>query len=124
VADKSKFDNPLNIMSSLPDPAPPPGKSGKRPKRDDFTNPLDAVSSRDKAQAVGSSLLAGQYIRRTFTYTPGQLARVKEVARELHIPETSVARWLLDEGLAQWDKGVRPDMEEQEVKLQPKLRNW
>jgi hypothetical protein len=124
VADQDKFDNPLAIMSGLPDPEPPPDKSSKQPKKQKFGNPLDTVSMRDKAQSVGSSLIAGQYIRRTFTYTPGQLARIKEIARELHIPETSIARWLLDEGLAQWDRGVRPELEETEVKLEPKLRKW
>lgn len=124
MADKPQFNNPLEIMTGLPDPEVRQSKGGRSGRKRDFDNPLDTISSRDKAQAVGSSLVAGQYIRRTFTYTPGQLERIKEIARKLHIPETSVARWLLDEGLSQWDRGARPEMEEQEVKLQPKLRNW
>jgi hypothetical protein len=126
VADKEQFNNPLAMMAGLPDPEPvaTEEKTRPRPKKGDFANPLNAVSMRDKAQAVGSSLVAGQYIRRTFTYTPGQLERIKEIARTLHIAETSVARWLLDEGLTQWEKGVRPEMEESQVKLEPKLKNW
>lgn len=118
------FDNPLDAMKAMPEPERPKPKGGKRSKKGDFGNPLNDVSARDKAQSVGSSMVAGQYIRRTFTFTPGQLQRIKELARTLHIPETSVARWLIDEGLAQWDKGVRPEMEEAQVKLEPKLRNW
>ena len=83
----------------------------------DFANPLDSVATTDKAKAVDSSLVAGQYIRRTFTFTPGQLARIKEIARELHISETGIARWLIDQGLAQWEQGVRPEVEERAVRL-------
>lgn len=117
-----KFLNPLEQMSAMPEPERP--KPTGRMKKPNFGNPLDEVSSRDKAQAVGSSLVAGQYIRRTFTFTPGQLERIKEIARTLRIPETSVARWLIDEGLARWQEGIRPELEETNVKLEPKLRNW
>jgi hypothetical protein len=88
----------------------------------DFENPLAGVSATDKGRAVDSSLVAGQYIRRTFTFTPGQLARIKAIARELHISETGIARWLIDEGLGQWEQGVRPEVEEQAVRLEPKLK--
>jgi hypothetical protein len=117
-----KFLNPLEEMAAMPEPEMV--KQGGRTRSTSFKNPLDDISSRDKAQAVGSSLVAGQYIRRTFTFTPGQLERIKGIARALHIPETSVARWLIDEGLAQWEKGIRPELEETNVKLEPKLRNW
>ncbi|MCP4422044.1 MAG: hypothetical protein GY805_35980 [Chloroflexi bacterium] len=120
----NKFDNPLNTMAAMPEPEPPKSRTDKRPKKGDFVNPLDQVSTKDTAKAVGSSLVAGQYIRRTFTFTPGQLERIKEIARTLHVAETGVARWLIDEGLSQWERGIRPEMEERKVKLEPKLRNW
>ena len=108
----------------MPSPEPSKPAPSTRSKNKQFINPLDAVSETDKAKAVGSSLVAGRYIRRTFTFTPGQLRRIKEIARELHIAETGIARWLIDEGLAQWEKGSRPELEEQTVKLEPKLRQW
>ena len=123
-----KFDNPLEAMASMPDSEPEkearavPTKR-KRARVGDFTNPLDSVATTDKARAVDSSLVAGQYIRRTFTFTPGQLARIKEIARELHISETGIARWLIDEGLEQWEQGVRPEVEERAVRLEPKLKH-
>ncbi|MFN2224175.1 MAG: hypothetical protein ACK2UH_16585 [Candidatus Promineifilaceae bacterium] len=121
----AKFDNPLDAMASMPEPederrAKPPRR--KRARVGDFVNPLDDVSTTDKARAVDSSLVAGQYIRRTFTFTPGQLARIKAIARELHISETGIARWLIDQGLAQWEQGVRPEVEERAVRLEPKLK--
>jgi hypothetical protein len=108
-------------MSSMPDPEPENRPKRRRMKVGDFENPLDRVSTTDKARAVDSSLVAGRYIRRTFTFTPVQLARIKAIARELHISETGIARWLIDQGLAQWEKGVRPEVEEEAVRLQPKL---
>jgi hypothetical protein len=121
----AKFENPLETMASMSDsederqPSPP---KRRRARVGDFFNPLDNVSTTDKAKAVDSSLVAGQYIRRTFTFTPGQLVRIKEIARELHISETGIARWLIDQGLAQWEEGVRPEVEERTVRLEPKLK--
>jgi len=121
----AKFENPLETMASMPDSederqSSPPKR--RRARVGDFVNPLDSVSTTDKAKAVDSSLVAGQYIRRTFTFTPGQLARIKEIARELHISETGIARWLIDQGLSQWEQGVRPEVEERTVRLEPKLK--
>ena len=123
-----KSDNPLEAMASMTDSEPEERTRTTPPKRrrarvGDFGNPLDSVTTTDKARAVDSSLVAGQYIRRTFTFTPGQLARIKEIARELHISETGIARWLIDEGLEQWEQGVRPEVEERAVRLEPKLRH-
>lgn len=118
-----KFENPLDAMAAMQEPSPPP--STKKSRRQAFVNPLEEVSDTDKAKAVGSSLVAGKYIRRTFTLTPGQLRRIREIAQELHFSETAVARWLLDEGIEQWDRGTRPEIhEQQQVKQEPKLRNW
>jgi len=118
----AKFDNPLDAMAAMPESEPEQRQKKRRPKVGDFVNPLDEVAATDKAKAVDSSLVAGQYIRRTFTFTPRQLVRIKEIARELHISETGIARWLIDEGLAQWERGVRPEVEERAVRLEPKLR--
>lgn len=120
-----KFGNPLDSMRAMPEPETPKSlPMRQRGQKRVFDNPLENVTARETGMAVGSSLIAGQYIRRTFTFTPGQLERIREVARELHIAETSIARWLIDEGLAQWERGVRPELEERSVKLEPRLRNW
>lgn len=119
-----EFDNPLDRMASLPDPEVKHSDLSRGRTRKQFKNPLDQVSATETGRAVGSSLVAGQYIRRTFTFTPGQLRRVKEIALELHISETAIARWLIDEGLLQWERGVRPEVEQRTIKLEPKLRDW
>lgn len=118
----AEFENPLEAMAAMDEPEPVRPAKKRRPKLGDFENPLAGVSATDKGRAVDSSLVAGQYIRRTFTFTPGQLARIKAIARELHISETGIARWLIDEGLGQWQQGVRPEVEEQAVRLEPRLK--
>lgn len=124
----AKFNNPLEQMANMPEPnRPQPPKPGARPAArppHKFENPLEQVSDIETGKATASSLIAGQYIRRTFTLTPGQLRRIRQIARELHVAETAIARWLIDEGLAQWEQGVRPELETREVKLEPKLRDW
>lgn len=116
-----EFDNPLDQMAAIPDEEAVARPKRPRPRLGNFKNPLDQVSATDKARAVDSSLVAGQYIRRTFTFTPRQLARIKEIARELHISETGIARWLIDLGLGQWEAGARPEIEEKAVRLEPRL---
>ncbi len=106
----------------MADPEPAQRVRRRRMKEGDFANPLEDVPTAEKGRAVDSSLVAGQYIRRTFTFTPRQLVRIKAIARELHISETGIARWLVDQGLGQWEHGVRPEVEEQTVRLEPKLR--
>jgi hypothetical protein len=118
-----EYDNPLEQMAAMPDERPTARLKRPRPRLGDFKNPLDQVSTTDKARAVDSSLVAGQYIRRTFTFTPRQLARIKEIARELHISETGIARWLIDLGLGQWEAGQRPEIEEKAVRLEPRLHH-
>lgn len=128
-----KFNNPLEKMAAMSDPKPDlPSNQSEKPKpakrsgrnRPDFSNPMETVSMSDVGKATGSSVIAGQYVRRTFTFTPGQLRRIKEVARELHIAETGIARWLIDVGLSQFDEGLRPELQEANVKLEPKLKEW
>ena len=118
----AEFENPIDAMATIPNQEPGQRKIAQQRRRTgDFDNPLNAVAASDTAKAVNSSLVAGQYIRRTFTYTPKQIARIKEIARELHISETGIARWLIDQGLGQWEQGVRPVVEERAVRLEPKL---
>jgi len=120
----AEFENPIEAMETMPDSDPVQRKIAQQRRRTgDFDNPLNIVGASDTARAVSSSLVAGQYIRRTFTFTPRQLARIKEIARELHISETGIARWLIDRGLGQWEQGVRPVVETKAVRLEPKLEH-
>jgi hypothetical protein len=73
---------------------------------------------------IPETLKAGQYIRRQFTWLPGQLAMVVRVAEELEMSQNAAARWLVDVGLRAYVNGQRPEIEAVEVQMGPKLQDW
>lgn len=93
-----------------------------------FNVPLDddddGVSRSDANKATKrKSVVAGNYIRRTFTWTPKQLDLIDRVAKENGFSKNATARWLLDVGLSSYlDEGVRPELEEKEVRPEPKIK--
>lgn len=74
---------------------------------------------------IPASLKAGRYVRWTITVTPEVLERVKAVAEALseemtdqtgapaNVPLLTLARWLVDQGLASYERGERPTFETQ-----------
>jgi len=73
---------------------------------------------------VPRNLKAGQYIRRQFTFLPGQLDMVTKVAEELDMSQNAAARWLIDVGLRAYVNSQRPEIEVVEVRMEPKLQDW
>lgn len=117
-----KFDDPLAAMNQAREEAETPKK---RPKRQEYDEPLRAVDRRQAAKASGKdSLTAGQYVRRQFTFLPAQLDKLAEVADELNLSQNAAARWLIDVGLEAYMNGERPDIEVVEVRAQPRLKDW
>lgn len=99
------------------------GGRGKKEAR--FENPLQGKGKEAVLASYTESARAGNYIRHSFTWTPGQLAKVKEIARELNISMNATARWLMDLGLTAYvEHGVEPELEVKEVRSEPKLREW
>lgn len=114
------FDDPLREMAEMPSVVVP-----KRRRPAAFDQPLRDVTAGELSRVTTpDSQIAGRYIRRTFTFTPGQLRRIRELAAELGLSENGAARWLIDEGLAQYDAGARPEIVAQTVKAEPRLREW
>lgn len=68
------------------------------------------------------SLVAGQYIRRTFTYLPEQLEDIVTISKETNMSENDVVRWFVDHMVEAYRQGLRPEIEASSVKVQPKLR--
>jgi len=73
-------------------------------------NPMEGVSGRAVRRASGSTVQAGQYIRRTFTFREAQLAEIRARAAEWGESENDVARWLIDVGLEEVAAGRAPDV--------------
>ena len=75
--------------------------------------------------AVPASLQAGKYVRWTITLLPERLGRVKAIANALsaevsdergepvQVPVLTLARWLVDQGIAAYERGERPSFETQ-----------
>lgn len=98
-------------------------------KKSMFVDPMadsednKAVSRAVMAKATNKeSLMAGQYIRRTFTYPPSQLEAITQIAKELHMSENNIVRWFNDHMIQAYRQGLRPEIESSSVMVQPKLR--
>ena len=75
--------------------------------------------------AIPVSLQAGRFIRWTITVLPERRARVNQIANELSVemsertgapvkvPLLTLARWLIDQGIAAYERGERPSFETQ-----------
>jgi hypothetical protein len=77
-----------------------------------------------KKKKTPESLKAGQYIRRQFTFLPGQLDMVAKAAKDQDLSQNAAARWLIDVGLRAYVDGERPEIVTVEVRMEPKLENW
>jgi len=122
MADEDRFDNPLDLLGMEEEEAEeveeqPVQRTPSRKK---------GVSQMDAKRATGKdSVVAGDYLRYTFTWTPRQLELVEQVARENGFSKNATARWLLDQGLlAYFERGVEPELEEGKLRPEPKLEEW
>ena len=75
--------------------------------------------------AIPISLQAGQYVRWTITVLPDRRERAIQIAEELgkemsdktgvpaQVPLLTLARWLIDQGIAAYERGERPSFKTQ-----------
>jgi hypothetical protein len=123
----TEFDDPMKIMQEMEGSDEPssqtPRKKRRRPR---FASGLDSVGAMESARATyPKSQIAGQYIRRTFTWTPGQLEMITRIQQEMGLEhETEAARVLMDLNICAFLDGERPEVEEETVKIRPKLEEW
>ena len=104
------------IEEAIPKAEPKSGKSSGKSKsrRKTFDLPIGTTSGRVlAAKAMGTeSTVAGQYIRRTFTFRPDQLDEVNKLAQEFGISGNDLARWAIDLMLDAVAQGEAPPVEE------------
>lgn len=94
-----------------------------RKARGEFDDPMEGSADEARKTRYTESQIAGDYIRRTFTWTPGQLEMIRSIAHELRLSENKAAKWLMDQGIQQYVEGARPDLD-QETQLEPRLKEW
>jgi hypothetical protein len=93
--------------------------------REIIDDPFANLDRSEARKVTGkTATLAGQYLRRTFTFTPGQLEKVREIAEELSLSEMDVMRWFTNMGIDAFLEGARPEVRETAVKARLKSKDW
>jgi hypothetical protein len=92
-------------------PRPQPKGSGRN-----YRSALDErrTNRRDIAKATGKKAsVAGQYVRRSFTFRPDQLESIEHLAGELGLSQNDLVRWFTDMGIESVEQGERPPVAEE-----------
>lgn len=72
------------------------------------------TNRRDIAKATGKKAsVAGQYIRRSFTFRPDQLESIEHLAGELGLSQNDLVRWFTDMGIEAVEQGEQPPVAEE-----------
>jgi hypothetical protein len=96
-----------------------PARDSRQPaKRPDkgYRSALDErrTNRRDIAKATGKKAsVAGQYIRRSFTFRPDQLESIEYLAGQLGLSQNDLVRWFIDMGIGTVEQGERPPVAEE-----------
>lgn len=107
-----------DIAGGTPSAAPsetPARKSGRR-GRPSYRSALDEsrTNRRSAAKVTGKkATVAGQYMRRSFTFRPDQLDSIDEVASQLGLSKNDLMRWFVDMGLDAVAQGEEPPISEE-----------
>ena len=100
-------------------PAPPAKKASRqssKPSGRNYRSALDErrTNRRDIAKATGKKAsVAGQYVRRSFTFRPDQLESIEHLAGELGLSQNDLVRWFTDMGIEAVEQGERPPVAEE-----------
>lgn len=69
---------------------------------------------RKTAKATGKkSMVAGQYLRRSYTFRPDQLESVDQLASMLGLSKNDLLRWFVDMGIEAVNQGKQPPVLEE-----------
>jgi hypothetical protein len=80
--------------------------------RKSFDSPTSRLSKEVVRQTTRSAATrAGQYDRKTITLPPEQIAYIDQVRKEAGIGVLAFYRWLIDQGLQNYENGSRPNPE-------------
>jgi hypothetical protein len=72
------------------------------------------TNRRDIAKATGKKAsVAGQYVRRSFTFRPDQLESIEHLAGQLGLSQNDLVRWFTDMGIELVEQGERPPVAEE-----------
>ena len=106
----SDFDEVADT-SEKAEPASKPAHKQGRGRRPAYRSALteSRTDRRQAARATGKqATLAGQYVRRSFTFRPEQLEQIEQLAAQLGLSQNDLVRWFTDMGVEAVEQGVRP----------------
>ena len=110
----SDFDDVVNEPPSRPAQRAP--QKRERKGKPVYRSALNEsrTNRRQAAKATGKkATVAGQYIRRSFTYRPDQLESIEYLASVLGLSQNDLVRWFTDMGIEAVEQGVRPPVAEE-----------
>lgn len=91
-------------------------KQSTKPSSRNYRSALDErrTNRRDIAKATGKKAsVAGQYVRRSFTFRPDQLESIEYLASQLGLSQNDLVRWFTDMGIEAVEEGIRPPVAEE-----------
>lgn len=117
-----EFDQHTDAEPTSPEKKPQRKRSGRV-----YRSALDEMQTdrRSVAKATGKKAsVAGNYIRRSFTYRPDQLDSIEVIAEKLGLSKNDLMRWFTDMGIEAVEEGERPPLaEEVRLKYDPGISN-
>jgi hypothetical protein len=115
-ADFEQAAKPAKAEAARPAPSPPRRGPGSHRGHDrGYRSALDEQQTdrRQMAKATGkTATVAGQYVRRSFTYRPDQLASIETLAEQLGLSQNDLVRWFTDMGIEAIERGKNPPLME------------
>lgn len=108
------FDDFDQEVKKQPRQSRPPRQSSGASDRN-YRSALDErrTNRRDIAKATGKKAsVAGQYVRRSFTFRPDQLESIEYLAGQLGLSQNDMVRWFTDMGVEAVEQGTRPPVAE------------
>jgi hypothetical protein len=106
----------------LPDePAPkaPPASKTRR----GYHDPLGTVSRAEVRRATKSSVVAGQYLRRTILISPEMDDAINAISEETGVKRMELMRWLMAVAMEAYKNGRRPARKEI-VSIKVEMPDW
>ena len=97
-------------------PARPPASKNSRSSSRRYRSALEEQQTdrRKTAKATGrKASVAGQYMRRSFTFRPEQLEEIEAWANELGLSQNDLIRWFVDMGIEAVVNGEEPPLKQE-----------
>lgn len=115
---------PLDPFADLgPDePAPKTPPASQRTRRG-YHDPLSTVSKAEVRRAIKSSVVAGQYLRRTILISPDMDDAINAISEETGVKRMELVRWLMAVAMEAYKNGRRPARKEI-VSIRVEMPDW